>query len=149
MTDTPSTPEFDRYDRAVLDAIAHRVGKIDVLVEATRKLEEQHTRLETTVAKLADAVTKLTVIEERQVQDRKEMADLRAALADMAHRYDAAIERVMQAVERLDERLDARVSALEKAEPMNAQTRRWMIGAVTLLAMIFIYAVANMLGLKG
>lgn len=137
--------EWERYNRDALDMIAHKVGKIDVLVEATRKLEEQHTRLEMSVAKLADAVTKLAVLEERQVQDRKEMADIRSALVEMVRKHDVSIERVMTAVERLGDRVDA----LEKAEPMNAQTRRWMIGAVTLLATIFIYAVANLLGLKG
>jgi hypothetical protein len=33
--------EWERYNRGALDMIVHKVGKIDVLVEATRKLEEQ------------------------------------------------------------------------------------------------------------
>ncbi|TCS94099.1 hypothetical protein EDC36_12021 [Tepidimonas ignava] len=137
--------EWERYNRGALDMIVHKVGKIDVLVEATRKLEEQHSRLELSITKMADAVTKLTVIEERQTQDRKEMAEMRSMLAEMSRKHDTSIERVMQAVERLDDRVDA----LEKAEPMNAQARRWMFGALGLLATIFIYALANILGLKG
>jgi DNA repair ATPase RecN len=145
MSDTPSSSEWDRYNRGALDIITHKVGKIDVLVEATRKLEERHTRLEASIAKMADAVTKLTVIEERQAQDRKEMADLRSALAEIVRKHDASADRIMTAVERLDDR----VNALEKAEPMNAQTRRWVVGALGMLATIFVYAVANLLGLKG
>lgn len=144
MVDTHTPAEWERYNRGALDMIVHKVGKIDVLVESTRKLEEQHSRLEASIAKMADAVTKLTVIEERQAQARKEMADLRSALAETVRKHDASAERVMQVVERLDDR----VNALEKAEPMNAQTRRWVIGAVGLLATIFIYAVAHLLGLK-
>lgn len=136
--------EWERYNRGALDMIVHKVSKIDVLVEATRKLEDQHSRLESSITKMADAVTKLAVIEERQDQDRKEMADLRSMLAEMARKHDASTDRVMQAVERLDNRVDA----LEKAEPMNAQARRWMFGALGLLATIFIYALANLLGLK-
>ncbi|MFN4003342.1 MAG: hypothetical protein ACK4MJ_04165 [Hylemonella sp.] len=136
--------EWERYSRGALDMIVHKVSKIDVLIEATRKLEEQHSRLESSITKMADAVTKLAVIEERQDQDRKEMADLRSMLAEMSRKHDAGMERVMTAIGRVEERVDV----LEKAEPMNAQTRRWMIGAVTLLATIFIYAVANLLGLR-
>jgi len=136
--------EWERYNRGALDIIVHKVGKIDVLVEATRKLEEQHSRLELSITKMADAVTKLTVIEERQTQDRKEMAEMRSMLAEMSRKHDTSIERVMQAVERLNDR----VGALEKAEPMNAQARRWMFGALGLLATIFIYALANILGLR-
>lgn len=145
MVDTLSSSEWERYNRGTLDTITHKVGKIDVLVEATRKLEEQHTRLEASIAKMTDVVTKLTVIEERQTQDRKEMADLRSALAEIARKHDASADRIMTVVERLD----GRVSALEKIEPMNTQTRRWVIGALGLLATIFVYALANMLGLKG
>ena len=144
MVDTHTPAEWERYYRGALDMIANKVGKIDAVVEATRKLEEQHMRLESSITKMADAVTKLAVIEERQAQDRKEMADLRSALAEIVRKHDASAERVMQAVERLDDR----VNALEKTEPMNAQTRRWVIGALGLLATIFVYAIANLLGLK-
>ena len=144
MADHIPASEWERYNRGALDMIVHKVGKIDVLVETMRKLEDQHTRLEMSVTKLADAVTKLAVIEERQAQDRKEMVDMRSALVEMVRKHDASTERVMQAVERLDDRVDA----LEKAEPMNAQTRRWMFSALGLLATIFIYALANILGLR-
>lgn len=136
--------EWERYNRGALDMIVHKVSKIDVLVEATRKLEEQHSRLESSITKMADAVTKLAVIEERQDQDRKEMADLRSMLAEMARKYNSSMGRVMTAIGRVEDRVDE----LEKAEPMNAQARRWMFGALGLLATIFIYALANMLGLR-
>lgn len=136
--------EWERYNRGALDMIVHKVSKIDVLVEATRKLEDQHSRLESSITKMADAVTKLAVIEERQDQDRKEMADLRSMLAEMARKHDSSMERVMTAIGRVEDRVDE----LEKAEPMNAQARRWMFGALGLLATIFIYALANILGLR-
>lgn len=136
--------EWERYSRGALDMIVHKVSKIDALVETTRRLESQQSKLESSIDKMTEAISRLTVIEERQTQDRKEMAELRSMLADMSRKHDAGMDRVMAVIGRVEERVDA----LEKAEPMNAQTRRWMIGAVTLLATIFIYALANLLGLK-
>ena len=144
MSVTIQPEEWERYNRGALDMIAHKVGKIDVLVESHRRLEANQGRMEDSIARLAEAVSKLAVIEERQVQDRKEMADLRALLGEMGKKHDHIIERVMQAVERVETRVDD----LEKHEPLNRQARTWIFGGLAMLATIFIYALANILGLK-
>ena len=138
----PIPPEkWERHGCSALNMVAH---KVDVLLESHRRLEANQTKIEDSIARLAEAVSKLAVIEERQVQDRKEMADLRALLGDMAKKHDRSTERVMQVVERLETRVDT----LEKAEPMNKQVRTWLFGGMALIATIFIYALANILGLK-
>lgn len=119
--------EWERYSRGALDMIVHKVSKIDVLIEATRKLEEQHSRLESSITKMADAVTKLAVIEERQDQDRKEMADLRSMLAEMSRKHDAGMERVMTAIGRVEERVDV-LDAAQRYEECRARIeaiRQW------------------------
>ena len=132
-------------DRELLGRIAEKVGKIDVLVEAQKRLEDNQAKMEASITRMAEAVSKLAVIEERQSQDRKEMADLRALLGELAKKHDRSIERVMQIVERVETRVDD----LEKHEPLNKQVRAWIFGGLAMLAAIFIYALANILGLKG
>ena len=144
MSVTIPPEEWERHNRGALDMIAHKVSKIDVLVESHRRLEDNQTKMEASITRMAEAVSKLAVIEERQSQDRKEMADLRALLGDMAKKHEYSIERVMQAVERMGTRVDD----LEKNEPLNKQVRTWIFGGLAMLATIFIYALANILGLK-
>ena len=53
-------------DRELLGRIAEKVGKIDVLVEAQKRLEENQAKMELAIGKMADAVARLAVMEERQ-----------------------------------------------------------------------------------
>ena len=43
-------------DRELLGRIAEKVGKIDVLVEAQKRLEENQAKMELAIGKMADAV---------------------------------------------------------------------------------------------
>ena len=60
-------------DRELLGRIAEKVGKIDVLVEAQKRLEENQVKMELAIGKMADAVTRLAVMEERQNAVRGEI----------------------------------------------------------------------------
>lgn len=134
----------DFEDLRNLSQLHNETARIERLTHHIQRIRESQDKMEQTMGKLADAVNRLAIIEERQNQDRAAMERAFNAIAEVGRKHDAAMDRVMQAVERVEDRVDE----LEKAEPMNAQTRRWMIGAVTLLATIFIYSLANLLGLR-
>lgn len=120
-----------------LDLIVHKVSKIDTLIDNQR-------RQEVMLERLADAVGKLAVIEERQNHDRAALERAFSTLADMSKKHDASTERVMQAVERVVGRVDL----LEEAEAMNKQVRYWLLGAITIIVTAVLYAVLNKVGLQ-
>ena len=130
-------------DRELLDRIAEKVGKIDVLVEAQKRLEENQARMETAIGKMADAVTKLAVIEERQDRVRSEVAAMGEHIIDIRKQHNDSIQRIASRVESLESRIDT----LERAEPMNAQVRRWVFGAVVLATTAILYALLRTVGL--
>ena len=117
--------EWERHNRGALDMIAHKVSKIDVLVEATRKLEEQQSRLEMSVAKMADAITRLALVEERQATT------------------STALERLGDAMEKLDDRL----RKLEISEPLQARSSEWVMNAVWAAAAAAVMFIAGKAGL--
>lgn len=94
----------------------------DVRFEAMQRAME---RMETHMMRLADAVSKLAVIEERQSADR------------------AAISKIADSIEKIDGRLDA----LEKAAPESARVTTWVTSAVWAAAGLACYVVINKLGL--
>lgn len=130
-------------DKEVLARIAEKVGKIDVLVEAQKRLEENQARMETAIGKMADAVTKLAVIEERQDRVRSEVVAMGERILDIRKQHNDSIQRIATRVESLESRIDT----LERAEPMNAQVRRWVLGAVVLATTAILYALLRTVGL--
>lgn len=88
-------------------------------------LVESNKDIKMSLEKLADAVTKLAIIEERQQNDR------------------AALERLALAVEKIDDRLDT----LERAAPQQAQVATWVTSAVWAAAGIACVFVLNKLGI--
>lgn len=130
-------------DRELLGRIAEKVGKIDVLVEAQKRLEENQARMETAIGKMADAVTKLAVIEERQDRVRSEVVAMGELILDIRKQHNESIQRIATRVESLESRIDT----LERAEPMNAQVRRWVFGAVVLATTAILYALLRTVGL--
>jgi len=97
------------------------------------------------IAKMADALTKLAIVEERQTQTILAQERAFKALERVEERQR---QHEMQCLDRendlrqliadSNERLAARVGELEKAEPMQAQTSKWVTagvwGALALLA---------------
>ena len=97
------------------------------------------------IAKMADALTKLAIVEERQTQTilaqerafkALERVEERQRLHELQFRDQE--KGLRQLIADSNERLAARVGELEKAEPMQAQTSKWVTagvwGALALLA---------------
>jgi predicted nucleic acid-binding Zn-ribbon protein len=130
-------------DRELLGRIAEKVGKIDVLVEAQKRLEENQAKMELAIGKMADAVTKLAVIEERQDRVRSEVVAMGERILDIRKQHNESIQRIATRVESLESRIDT----LERTEPMNAQVRQWVISAILAASVAAVVFVAGRAGL--
>ena len=97
------------------------------------------------IAKMADALTKLAIVEERQTQTILAQERAFKALERIEERqrlYELQCRDQEKGLRQLiadsNERLSTRVAELEKAEPMQAQTSKWVTagvwGALALLA---------------
>ena len=130
-------------DRELLGRIAEKVGKIDVLIEAQKRLEENQAKMELAIGKMADAVTKLAVIEERQDRVRSEVVAMGERILDIRKQHNESIQRIATRVESLESRIDT----LERTEPMNAQVRQWVISAILAASVAAVVFVAGRAGL--
>lgn len=120
-------------------------GVIDVLAERVEGLCSDMSEMKHGIAKMADALTKLAIVEERQTQtilaqERAFKALERVEERQRQHELQCRDQEkeVRQLIADSNERLSIRVSELEKAEPMQAQTSKWVTagvwGALALLA---------------
>ena len=120
-------------------------GAVNVLAERIDGLCVDMNEMKHGIAKMADALTKLAIVEERQTQTI--LAQERAfKVLDRVEERQRTHElvckdqdkEVRQLIADSNERLAARVGELEKAEPMQAQTSKWVTagvwGALALLA---------------
>lgn len=118
---------------------------IDVLAERVEGLCSDMGEMKHGIAKMADALTKLAIVEERQTQtilaqERAFKALERVEERQRQHELQCRDQEkeVRQLIADSNERLSIRVSELEKAEPMQAQTSKWVTagvwGALALLA---------------
>ena len=118
---------------------------MQVLATKIEGLSQDMSEMKHGIAKMADALTKLAIVEERQtqtilaqerafkalerVEERQRMHELQCRDLD---------KEVRQLIADGNERLSIRVAELEKAEPMQAQTSKWVTagvwGALALLA---------------
>lgn len=131
---TPQTPGR-RADDSFMPVLTQR---IDTLCSDISDMKQGMNRL-------ADAMTKLAVVEERQTQTilAQERAFKALERVEERQRQHELVCRdqdkeVRQLIADSNERLSIRVSELEKAEPMQAQTSKWVTagvwGALALLA---------------
>lgn len=103
----------------LIEMIAHKVG-----------------RMEESMDKLTDAITKLAVVEERQAADRQ-------ALERVSNSIAKAEEKLSGAIIKLDERLDK----LEAAAPETSKTNARVESAVWAAAAAAVSIAANKLGM--
>ena len=120
-------------------------GAVNVLTERIEGLAQDMGEMKQGIAKMADALTKLAIVEERQTQTILAQERAFKALERIEERqrlheqqcHDQDKE-VRQLIADSNERLSARIGELEKAEPMQAQTSKWVTagvwGALALLA---------------
>ena len=112
-------------------------GVFDVLAERVEGLCADMSEMKHGIAKMADALTKLAIVEERQTQtilaqERAFKALERVEERQRQHELQCRDldKEVRQLIADSNERLSIRVSELEKAEPMQAQTSKWVTAAV-------------------
>lgn len=118
---------------------------MQVLATKIEGLAQDMSEMKHGIAKMADALTKLAIVEERQTQtilaqERAFKALERVEERQRQHELQCRDQdkEVRQLIADSNERLSIRVSELEKAEPMQAQTSKWVTagvwGALALLA---------------
>ena len=118
---------------------------VQVLATKIEGLAQDMNEMKHGIAKMADALTKLAIVEERQTQtilaqERAFKALERVEERQRTHELQCRDQdkEVRQLIADSNERLAARVGELEKAEPMQAQTSKWVTagvwGALALLA---------------
>ena len=118
---------------------------VQVLATKIEGLAQDMNEMKHGIAKMADALTKLAIVEERQTQtilaqERAFKALERVEERQRTHELVCKDQdkEVRQLIADSNERLSTRVAELEKAEPMQAQTSKWVTagvwGALALLA---------------
>lgn len=118
---------------------------VQVLATKIEGLAQDMSEMKHGIAKMADALTKLAIMEERQTQtilaqERAFKALERVEERQRQHELQCRDldKEVRQLIADSNERLSIRVGELEKAEPMQAQTSKWVTagvwGALALLA---------------
>ena len=118
---------------------------VQVLATKIEGLSQDMNEMKHGIAKMADALTKLAIVEERQTQTilAQERAFKALERVEERQRMHELVckdqdKEVRQLIADSNERLSTRVAELEKAEPMQAQTSKWVTagvwGALALLA---------------
>ena len=118
---------------------------MQVLATKIEGLAQDMNEMKHGIAKMADALTKLAIVEERQTQtilaqERAFKTLERVEERQRQHELQCRDQdkEVRQLIADSNERLSIRVTELEKAEPMQAQTSKWVTagvwGALALLA---------------
>ena len=118
---------------------------MQVLATKIEGLAQDMSEMKHGIAKMDDALTKLAIVEERQTQtilaqERAFKALERVEERQRQHELQCRDQEevLRQLIADSNERLAARVGELEKAEPMEAQTSKWVTagvwGALALLA---------------
>ena len=127
---------------------------VQVLATKIEGLAQDMSEMKHGIAKMADALTKLAIVEERQTQTILAQERAFKALERVEERQRAhelvckdQEEVLRQLIADSNERLSARVGELEKAEPMQAQTSKWVMAAVWGAAGLLAMFVAKQLGL--
>ena len=110
---------------------------VQVLATKIEGLAQDINEMKHGIAKMADALTKLAIVEERQTQtilaqERAFKALERVEERQRQHELQCRDQdkEVRQLIADSNERLSIRVAELEKAEPMQAQTSKWVTAAV-------------------
>lgn len=134
----------------------HRAEDKNVQVLATKieGLAQDMNEMKHGITKMADALTKLAIVEERQTQtilaqERAFKALERVEERQRTHELVCKDQdkEVRQLIADSNERLSTRVAELEKAEPMQEQTGKWVMAAVWGAAGLLALFVAKQLGL--
>ena len=110
---------------------------VHVLATKIEGLAQDMSEMKHGIVKMADALTKLAIVEERQTQTilAQERAFKALERVEERQRMHELVckdqdKEVRQLIADSNERLATRVADLEKAEPMQAQTSKWVTAGV-------------------
>lgn len=110
---------------------------VQVLTTKIEGLAQDMSEMKHGITKMADALTKLAIVEERQTQTILAQERAFKALERVEERQRThellcrdQDKEVRQLIADSNERLATRVADLEKAEPMQAQTSKWVTAGV-------------------
>ena len=127
---------------------------MQVLATKIEGLAQDMSEMKHGITKMADALTKLAIVEERQTQtilaqERAFKALERVEERQRTHELVCKDQdkEVRQLIADSNERLSTCVAELEKAEPMQEQTGKWVMAAVWGAAGLLALFVAKQLGL--
>lgn len=127
---------------------------VQVLATKIEGLAQDMNEMKHGITKMADALTKLAIVEERQTQTilAQERAFKALERVEERQRMHELVckdqdKEVRQLIADSNERLSGRVAELEKAEPMQEQTGKWVMAAVWGAAGLLALFVAKQLGL--
>ena len=127
---------------------------MQVLATKIEGLAQDMSEMKHGITKMADALTKLAIVEERQTQTilAQERAFNALERVEEHQRMHELVckdqeKEVRQLIADNNERLATRVGELEKAEPMQEQTGKWVMAAVWGAAGLLALFVAKQLGL--
>lgn len=126
----PLEQQINDWNANAIDVILHKVTKIDVLID-------NHQRLEATMEKMADAVSRLAVIEERQNADRNAIRDAVVEFKEYAGKINDKLDRH-----------DARIDAMELADVENKRMRNWGFAIVSIVGLAVLAKVLGLIGLQ-
>jgi DNA repair ATPase RecN len=104
---------------------SNAIVRIERMSHHIQRIREDQHAMRAAIERMSEAVTRLALVEERQAA------------------ASTAIERIVQSLEKLDERL----RRLEVAEPMQAKTTEWVQSALWALATAAAMFVAGKVGL--
>lgn len=105
-----------------IERLTHHIARIR---EGMDEMRKGHDELRASMKQMADALTRLTLVEERQSST------------------SSAIERFAGSIEKLDERM----RKLEISEPLQARSSEWIMNAVWAAAAVAVMFVAAKAGL--
>lgn len=128
---------------------------VQVLATKIEGLAQDMSEMKHGIAKMADALTKLAIVEERQTQtilaqERAFKALERVEERQRTHELQCRDQdkEVRQLIADSNDRLSIRVAELEKEEPMQAQTSKWVTagvwGALALLASFIVQRILEL-----
>jgi len=127
---------------------------VQVLATKIEGLAQDMNEMKHGIVKMADALTKLAIVEERQTQTILAQERAFKALERVEERQRThellcrdQDKEVRQLIADSNERLSTRVAELEKSEPMQEQTSTWVKTAVWGAAGLLALFVAKQLGL--
>lgn len=117
--------------------------RIELLTHHIQQIREGVTEMKDAMREMAAAINRLAVIEERQNQDRAALERAFNAISDVNKKHDYTTTRVMEIVEKIE----ARMRAVEMAQPLQNKTAEWVERAVLAAAAAAVMLVAGKAGL--